>query len=93
VKLSFAHAEGRNYRQLPARARLREEPSPADIFYLRDMPFQACMLVARGVFRHGSTCPKVTRFGMRVGTKAKGQMILLRLCTLPKVCENSGFGN
>src|ERR1700739_4465134 len=33
VKLSFAHAEGRNYRQLPARARLREEPSPADIVY------------------------------------------------------------
>jgi hypothetical protein len=33
VKLSFAHAEGRNYRQLPDRARLREEPSPADIFY------------------------------------------------------------
>jgi hypothetical protein len=33
VKLSFAHAEGRNYRQLPARARLREKPSPADIFY------------------------------------------------------------
>jgi hypothetical protein len=32
VKLSFAHAEGRNYRQLPARARLREEPPPADIF-------------------------------------------------------------
>jgi hypothetical protein len=31
VKLSFAHAEGRNYRQLPDRARLREEPSPADI--------------------------------------------------------------
>jgi hypothetical protein len=35
VKLSFAHAEGRNYRQLPARARLREEPSPADIVYLK----------------------------------------------------------
>jgi hypothetical protein len=33
VKLSFAHAEGRNYRQLPARARSREKPSPADIFY------------------------------------------------------------
>ena len=33
VKLSFAHAEGRNYRQLPAKARLREEPSPADIVY------------------------------------------------------------
>jgi hypothetical protein len=31
VKLSFAHAEGRNYRQLAAGARLREEPSPADI--------------------------------------------------------------
>jgi hypothetical protein len=31
VKLSFAHAEGRNCRQLPDRARLREEPSPADI--------------------------------------------------------------
>jgi hypothetical protein len=35
VKLSFAHAEGRNCRQLPARARLREEPSPADIVYLK----------------------------------------------------------
>jgi hypothetical protein len=33
VRLSFAHAEGRNYRQLPSRARLREKPSPADIFY------------------------------------------------------------
>jgi hypothetical protein len=33
VKLSFAHAEGRNYRQLPDRARLREKPSPADIVY------------------------------------------------------------
>ena len=33
MKLSFARAEGRNYRQLPARARLREKPSPADILY------------------------------------------------------------
>jgi hypothetical protein len=33
VKLSFAHAEGRNYRQLPDRTRLHEEPSPADIVY------------------------------------------------------------
>ena len=33
MKLSFAHAEGRNYRQLPDRARLREEPTPADIIY------------------------------------------------------------
>jgi hypothetical protein len=31
VKLSFAHGEGRNCGQLPVRARLREEPSPADI--------------------------------------------------------------
>jgi hypothetical protein len=33
VKLSFARAEGRNYRQLPDRARLREEPAPADFIY------------------------------------------------------------
>jgi hypothetical protein len=33
VTLSFARAQGRNYRQLPDRARLREEPSPADIVY------------------------------------------------------------
>ena len=32
VRLSFAHAQGRNYRQLPAKARLREKPLPADIF-------------------------------------------------------------
>jgi hypothetical protein len=32
VKLSFARAKGRNYRQLPAKARLREKPRPADIF-------------------------------------------------------------
>jgi hypothetical protein len=35
VRLSFAHAEGRNYRQLPDRARLREKPSPADIVYFK----------------------------------------------------------
>ena len=35
VKLSFVRAEGRNCRQLPARARLREEPSPADIVYCK----------------------------------------------------------
>jgi hypothetical protein len=33
VRLSFARAKGRNYRQLPARARSRERPSPADIVY------------------------------------------------------------
>jgi hypothetical protein len=35
VKLSFAHAEGRNCRQLPVRGRLREEPSPVDIVYFK----------------------------------------------------------
>src|SRR5882757_6790842 len=39
VKLSFAHAEGRNYRQLPDRARLREEPSPADIVCFKRYSF------------------------------------------------------
>ena len=53
MKLSFAHAEGRNYRQLPARTRLREEPSPADISYLRDMRFQVCMSVGRCFFGTG----------------------------------------
>ncbi|MEA2260613.1 MAG: hypothetical protein QOJ51_3438 [Acidobacteriaceae bacterium] len=33
MKLSFARAEGRNYRQLLAKARSREKPSPADIIY------------------------------------------------------------
>ena len=35
VTLSFAHAQGRNYRQLPAKARSRERPSPADINYFQ----------------------------------------------------------
>jgi hypothetical protein len=35
VTLSFAHAEGRNNRQLLAKARLREKPSPADIVYFK----------------------------------------------------------
>jgi hypothetical protein len=39
VKLSFAHAEGRNYWQLPDRARLREEPSPADIICFKRYSF------------------------------------------------------
>ena len=44
VKLSFAHAEGRNYRQLPDRARLREEPSPADIVcFKRYSFFELCV--------------------------------------------------
>jgi hypothetical protein len=35
VKLSFAHVEGRDYRQLPDRARSRERPTPADIVYCK----------------------------------------------------------
>src|ERR1700675_71378 len=35
VTLSFARAKGRNYRQLPDRARSRERPSPADIVYFK----------------------------------------------------------
>jgi hypothetical protein len=36
MKLSFARAKGRNYRQLPDRARSREGPSPADIIYSKE---------------------------------------------------------
>jgi hypothetical protein len=34
VKLSFAHVEGRNYRQLPAKARLREKLCLPIIVYI-----------------------------------------------------------
>jgi hypothetical protein len=61
VTLSFARAQGRNYRQLPARARSREKPSPADILYSVNMVFPGCKLGARCFFPHGSTSPKVTR--------------------------------
>jgi hypothetical protein len=62
VRLSFAHAEGRNYRQLQDRARLREEPSPADIVYFKR--YSVSELDVSGsmsFFRHRSTKPKVTR--------------------------------
>ncbi len=65
MKLSFAHAEGRNYRQLPARTRLREEPSPADISYLRDMRFQVCMSVGRCFFGTRVPTRKLLGFGKR----------------------------
>jgi hypothetical protein len=61
VKLSFAHAEGRNYRQLPARARLREEPSPADIVYFKRYSLSRFAVSGEMLFfRHRSTRPKVT---------------------------------
>ncbi len=62
VKLSFAHAEGRNYRQLPVRARLREEPSPADIVYPKR--YSLSELDVSGwtiLFRHRSTGPRLLR--------------------------------
>jgi hypothetical protein len=61
VKLSFAHAEGRNYRQLPDRARLREEPSPADIFYLKRYSLsQLDVSGSIGFLGTGVQRPKVT---------------------------------
>jgi hypothetical protein len=61
VKLSFAHAEGRNYWQLPARARLREEPSPADIVYFKRYSLSELDVSgSMSFFRHRSTKPKVT---------------------------------
>jgi hypothetical protein len=61
VKLSFAHTEGRNCRQLPDKARLREEPSPADIVYsnrysLSELDVSGSM----SFFPHSSTKPGVT---------------------------------
>ena len=50
VKLSFAHAEGRNYRQLPDTARLREKPSPADIFYLIEIDLSRLACKCRDAF-------------------------------------------
>ena len=83
-ELSFAHAEGRNYRQLPARARLREEPPPADIVYSkryslseldvsgRMIFFLALRYKAKGYFG----------FGMRVGSGTK--WVAERLLWVPR---------
>jgi hypothetical protein len=61
VKLSFARAEGRNYRQLPDRARLREEPAPADFIYSKRYSlFQLDVSGSMSFFWHGSTKGKVT---------------------------------
>jgi hypothetical protein len=61
VKLSFAHAEGRYYRQLPARVRLREEPPPADIVYPKRYSFSELDVSGSMIlFRHRSTGPKIT---------------------------------
>jgi hypothetical protein len=50
VTLSFAHAKGRNYRQLPDRARPRERPCLPISSTLRDRAFPRLQQVARCVF-------------------------------------------
>jgi hypothetical protein len=72
VKLSFAHAEGRNYRQLPDRAWLREEPPPADIVcFKRYSVSELCVSGPMSFFWHRSTKPKVT-FGLLCGFGISG---------------------
>jgi hypothetical protein len=64
VKLSFAHAVGRNYRQLPAKARLREKPSPADIVYSKRYSLSGLHVSSEmQFFGTRSTSPTVTWFG------------------------------
>jgi hypothetical protein len=61
VKLSFAHAEGRNYRQLPDRARSREKPSPADIVYSKRYSLSGLHVSGEmHFFGTRSTSPRVT---------------------------------
>ena len=68
MKLSFAHAEGRNYRQLPARARLREKPSPADIVYskrysLSNLHVSGEMRFSAQEYKPEGNSPSVCAFG------------------------------
>jgi hypothetical protein len=59
VKLSFARAEGRNYRQLPDRATLREEPPPAEIFYSKRYSLSRFDVSGSMIFfRHGSNAQR-----------------------------------
>jgi len=60
VKLSFAHAEGRNYWQLPTKARLREKQHPADIFYSRDRAFPGLHVSGEMLFSAQEYLPEVT---------------------------------
>jgi hypothetical protein len=73
VKLSFAHAEGRNYWQLPDSARLREEPSPADIVCFKRYSFSEFGVSGwMSFFGTGVIRPKVTLGSiMRVGSGIK----------------------
>jgi hypothetical protein len=66
VKLSFAHAEGRYYWQLPDRERLREEPSPADIIYSKRYSLSELEVSGETIiFRHRSTgCRLLSGLGL-----------------------------
>jgi hypothetical protein len=68
VKLSFARAKGRNYRQLPARARSREKPSPADIVYSKSRLFPCLHVSGEMLFsarQYQPKGPKVTWVRLR----------------------------
>jgi hypothetical protein len=71
--LSFAHAEGRNYRQLPDRARLREEPSPADIVCFKKYSFSELGVSGWAIFfwHRGYKAKGYFGFVMRVGRGMK----------------------
>ncbi len=72
MKPSFARAEGRNYRQLPARARLREKPSPADIFYSKRYSLSQFECKWRDAFfGTGVQAQRSLAAGVRVGNGMK----------------------
>jgi hypothetical protein len=72
VKLSFAHADGRNYWQLPDRARLREEPSPADIICFKRYSFSELDVSGSMSFlAQEYKAEGYSGFGMRVGSWTK----------------------
>ena len=83
VRLSFAHAKGRNCRQLPDRARLREEPSPADIVYVKRYSLSELDVSGRASF-FGTGVPAKghSGFGMRVGSGMK--WVAKRLLWVPR---------
>jgi hypothetical protein len=91
VKLSFAHAEGPNCRQLPARARLREEPSPADIVYskrcsLSELDVSGSMSFSAQEYKAEGYSGSVTRVGSGMKWVAK------RVLWVPRRGSNHGNG-
>ena len=63
MKLSFARAEGRDYRQLPARERLRERPLPADI---------VCYISSTAFFGTGVLAQRLLAFDVREVSTVRG---------------------